>query len=150
MTKQDRTDLKLEIRARKEVLRRLDTPIRRLEEKVQREKTDRAVRRQALATYQTEHEIREAYGYEMITEEEMHQLLEELESGRRYVEETPTANSVALHLLQEFSSHHHRVIQSLEFELLPEKEQQRILREREERLAKAKARKEGLNHESHP
>lgn len=59
MTKQDRADLKRAIRARKEVLRRLETPIKRLEEKVQREKTDRAVRREALREYKTEDEVRE-------------------------------------------------------------------------------------------
>lgn len=147
MTKQDRADLKLAIRARKEVLRRLETPIKRLEEKVQREKTDRAVRREALRTYKTEREIQDAYGYDMITEEERLQLLAELEGDRSYIEETGTTASEALAILREFAVRMEHDIQHFEFEPLPEKEQIRILQEREERRKKALERKEALLYE---
>lgn len=149
MTKQDKADLKLAIRARKEVLRRMDTPIRRLDEKVRREKTDRAVRRAALREYKTEDEVREAYGYEMITEEEMKQRIDELESDQEYIEETNTVNSEALLLLREFAARMQHDIQHFEFELLPEQAQFRILQERETRMAKARERREALFCESH-
>lgn len=148
MTKQDRADLKRAIRARKEVLRRLETPIKRLEEKVQREKTDRAVRREALREYKTEDEVREAYGYEMISEEEMEQRIAELEGDREYIEETSTVNSEALVMLREFAARMKHDIRHFEFELLPEGERLRILKEQADRMERANARK-GQLYESH-
>ena len=136
-------DLKLGIRANKEVLRRLETPIKRLREKVKRERTDRAVRRQALREYKTESEIMEAYGWGQITDDEQRELLAGLEGDRIYVEETPTVNSEALSVLEDFASRLRREIDSFQFDLLPPKEQDRILREREERLEKAKKRRMG-------
>lgn len=136
-------DLKLGIRANKEVLRRLETPIKRLREKVKRERTDRAVRRQALREYKTESEIMEAYGWGQITDDEQRELLAGLEGDRIYVEETPTVNSEALSVLEDFASRLRREIDSFQFDLLPPKEQDRILREREERLEKARKRRLG-------
>lgn len=136
-------DLKLGIRANKEVLRRLETPIKRLREKVERERTDRAVRRQALREYKTESEIMDAYGWGQITDDERRELLDGLEGDRIYVEETPTVNSEALSVLEGFASRLRREIDSFQFDLLPPKEQDRILREREERLEKARKRRLG-------
>ncbi len=141
--KNQREDLKLGIRANKEVLRRLETPIKRLREKVERERTDRAVRRQALREYKTESEIMEAYGWGQITDDEQRELLAGLEGDRIYVEETPTVNSEALSVLEDFASRLRREIDSFQFDLLPPKEQDRILREREERLEKARKRRLG-------
>lgn len=141
--KNQREDLKLGIRANKEVLRRLETPIKRLREKVKRERTDRAVRRQALREYKTESEIMEAYGWGQITDDEQRELLAGLEGDRIYVEETPTVNSEALSVLEDFASRLRREIDSFQFDLLPPKEQDRILREREERLEKARKRRLG-------
>lgn len=141
--KAQREDLKLGIRANKEVLRRLETPIKRLREKVGRERTDRAVRRQALREYKTESEIMEAYGWGQITDDEQRELLAGLEGDRIYVEETPTVNSEALSVLEDFASRLRREIDSFQFDLLPPKEQDRILREREERLEKARKRRLG-------
>lgn len=141
--KAQREDLKLGIRANKEVLRRLETPIKRLREKVERERTDRAVRRQALREYKTESEIMEAYGWGQITDDEQRELLAGLEGDRIYVEETPTVNSEALSVLEDFASRLRREIDSFQFDLLPPKEQDRILREREERLEKARKRRLG-------
>ena len=141
--KAQREDLKLGIRANKEVLRRLETPIKRLREKVKRERTDRAVRRQALREYKTESEIMEAYGWGQITDDEQRELLAGLEGDRIYVEETPTVNSEALSVLEDFASRLRREIDSFQFDLLPPKEQDRILREREERLEKARKRRLG-------
>ena len=136
-------DRKLGIRANKEVLRRLETPIKRLREKVERERTDRAVRRQALREYKTESEIMDAYGWGQITDDERRELLDGLEGDRIYVEETPTVSSEALSVLEDFASRLRREIDSFQFDLLPPKEQDRILREREERLEKAKKRRLG-------
>lgn len=141
--KAQREDLKLGIRANKEVLRRLETPIKRLREKVERERTDRAVRRQTLREYKTESEIMEAYGWGQITDDEQRELLAGLEGDRIYVEETPTVNSEALSVLEDFASRLRREIDSFQFDLLPQKEQDRILREREERLEKARKRRMG-------
>lgn len=141
--KAQREDLKLGIRANKEVLHRLETPIKRLREKVERERTDRAVRRQALREYKTESEIMEAYGWGQITDDEQRELLAALEGDRIYVEETPTVNSEALSVLEDFASRLRREIDSFQFDLLPPKEQDRILREREERLEKARKRRLG-------
>ena len=143
MDKDQREDLKLGIRANKEVLRRLETPIKRLREKVERERTDRAVRRQALREYKTESEIMDAYGWGQITDDERRELLDGLEGDRIYVEETPTVNSEALSVLEGFASRLRREIDSFQFDLLPPKEQDRILREREERLEKARKRRLG-------
>ena len=143
MDKAQMEDLKLGIRANKEVLRRLETPIKRLREKVERERTDRAVRRQALREYKTESEIMDAYGWGQITDDERRELLDGLEGDRIYVEETPTVNSEALSVLEDFASRLRREIDSFQFDLLPPKEQDRILREREERLEKARKRRLG-------
>ena len=141
--KAQREDLKLGSRANKEVRRRLETPSKRLREKVERERTDRAVRRQALREYKTESEIMDAYGWGQITDDERRELLDGLEGDRIYVEETPTVNSEALSVLEDFASRLRREIDSFQFDLLPPKEQDRILREREERLEKAKKRRLG-------
>ena len=130
------------IRANKEVLRRLETPIKRLREKVERERTDRAVRRQALREYKTESEIMDAYGWGQITDDERRELLDGLEGDRIYVEEKPTVSSEALMVLEDFASRLRREIDSFQFDLLPTKEQDRILREREERLEKEKKRRQ--------
>lgn len=83
------------------------------------------------------------YLYNQITDDERRELLDGLEGDRIYVEETPTVSSEALMVLEDFASRLRREIDSFQFDLLPPKEQDRILREREERLEKAKKRRLG-------
>lgn len=124
--------MKLESAACRLLMKKLDTVKKALEKTVEKETAKRDQRVSELNEYKTEHEIQEAYGYAWITDKERRRLLEELEKGEKYVEETDTQASVALSLLRDFILQLLKQAESYEFELLPPEEKERRIAAQEE------------------
>lgn len=87
MTKKEQIDLNLELRADKRLYGRLKTLRRYYQEKRDKVMEQRRERvEQMLGDYPTEQEAHEAYGYDMISEDEYTQILEAIEKGHQVVE----------------------------------------------------------------
>jgi len=142
MKRDERKDLELEIKARKEVTKRLTYPIDQLVKADAKERAKREERAATLSEYKTIAEAQDAYGYDLITDDEYHAICEAIESGEKYVEETMTPVNLALKILRDFTRQMESEIRSLEFELLPEEEKKKRLAESEARRAEMEARKE--------
>lgn len=142
MKNDERKELQLEIKARKEVTKRLAYPIDQLVKADAKERTKREERAASLSEYKTITEAQDAYGYGLITDDEYHAICEAIESGEKYVEETTTPVNLALKILRDFTRRMENEIRSLEFELLPPEEQNKRLAESEARRAEMEARKE--------
>lgn len=137
--KKEREELNFEIKARKELLRRLEHPRKLLKAAAQKEYD----KRQTLVNheeYASVDEAHEAYGYGYITEAEFDAIREAFEKGQDYVENTTTPVEAANRLLIEFAVRLEREVRSFEFDLLPAAEQDRIRKESEERRARYKQR----------
>lgn len=133
--KKEREDLKFEIKARKELLKRLEHPRKLLRAAAQKEHD----KRQALVNheeYASVDEAHEAYGYGYITEAEFDAIREAFEKGQDFVDNTTTPVEAANRLMIEFAVRLEREVRSLEFELLPEAEKDRIRKESEERRSR--------------
>lgn len=142
MKRDEHKDLELEIKARKEVTKRLTYPIDQLMKADAKERAKREERAATLSEYKTIAEAQDAYGYDLITDDEYHAICEAIESGEKYVEETMTPVNLALKILRDFTRQMESEIRSLEFELLPEEEKKKRLAESEARRAEMAARKE--------
>lgn len=87
MTKKEQSDLDLELRADKRLYGRLKTLRRHYQEKRDKVMEQRRERvEQMLGDYPTEQEAHEAYGYDIISEDEYTQILEAIEKGHQVVE----------------------------------------------------------------
>ena len=139
---QERKDLQLELKARREVLRRLSYPIKQLQAAAGKEEKSRRARAESLLEYKTESEIADAYGYEMITDDERRALLEALESGERYVADTLTPIGLALKILRGFAHTMQVELNEIEFDLLPRREQLQRVEAAEKRRDEIKARRD--------
>lgn len=131
--KQERKELRLEIRARREVMRRIAYPLNQLQIAAEKEKQHRKDREEALKEYKTINEVMDAYGYDQITDDERRSLIEAIESGERYIEDTITPVGLALKILRQFHRSMQTEADALEFELLPPEEQTRRLEASEKR-----------------
>lgn len=133
--KKEREEIKFEIRARKELLKRLQYPRELLRAASQKEHD----KRQALVKnkeYASVDEAHEAYGYGYITEDEFDAIREAFEKGQDFVDNTTTPVEAANRLLIEFAVRLEREVRYFEFDLLPVAEQDRIKRESEDRHAR--------------
>jgi hypothetical protein len=139
MTNGEKDALRLEIKARKELYKRLSYPKRLLDEAAAKERKKREERVNAVREYKSFEELQEAYGYDLISEEEFREGEKALELGAQYVENTKSATEIAANMLFEFMGRLLREQQGFEFELLPAQEQDRILRQRDELLARRKS-----------
>lgn len=138
--KEQREALKLEISSRKELAKRLDHPLKLLATAEAKEKAAREARVAELSEYKTESEIMDAYGYDMITDDERRELLEALETGKDFVENTATKVSIAHTILKEFVGGLKKEIRGFEFELLPREEQIRRMEANDKHRAELSAR----------
>lgn len=138
--KQEREALRLEIRARKELQKRLQFPLELLDKAAKKEKAKRAARVENARQYESYTDAQDAYGYGMITEEEFDAIVEALELGEEYIENTISPVEIAAQMLHEYVGRLARDVAGFEFELLPEKEQNRIRQKNEEILARRAAR----------
>lgn len=141
--KKARREARIEIKARKLVIKKLNTAIDALQKTANRQKAEKQVERDKLLQYKTYKEAQDAYGWGYIDEAEFDAITEFLETSQNVVDE-PTAEEIAVKTLQDWLHLMGSEIASLEFEMLPKEEQRRILdnnlRILEEREKRRKAR----------
>lgn len=149
MKKTERNELQLEIKARKELVKRLAYPLDQLAKADAKERTKREERAAALSEYKTQEEAHEAYGYDIITEEEYRAICDAIEAGEKYVTETMTPVSLAMKILRDLIRRMESESRSLEFELLSPEEQAKRMeaaeKHREEMAARRERRKTNEN-----
>lgn len=138
--KKERKSIRMEIKARKLVIKKLATAISALQKTADRQKAEKTAKREKLLEYKTYNEAQDAYGYGFITEEEFDEIVEFLEKSQQIVDE-PTAEELALKILLNWRHHMGLEIANLEFEMLPKEEQSRILEKNIEILQKREARR---------
>lgn len=138
----ERNELQLEIKARKELVKRLTYPLDQLTKADTKERTKREERAAALSEYKTQEDAQEAYGYDLITEEEYRAICEAIEAGEKYVTETMTPVSLAMKILRDFVRRMESECRSLEFELLPPEEQTRRIEAAEKHREEMEIRRE--------
>ena len=131
--KQERESVKLEIRARKEVLKKLDNPYKRLRQQADSNYEKRKARVQAAREYRSVEEAHDAWGYDCITEEEFEEIKRVFELGDEYMEKHLSPQEVAVEILGRFISGLYTEIKSFEFDLLSPEEQACIFEQREKR-----------------
>ena len=125
-------DLKIELKARKLVLAKLETALKPLQAKAERQRTDRAVRREVLlGEYKTYDEAHEAYGYGYITEKEFEEIVDFLENSQKKVD-APDAEAIAASIIKDWIKRMNSDIYHFEFELKSPEEQEEIRRKNEE------------------
>ena len=120
--------LNLEIRARKEVLRKIENAYKRLKKQAEANYE----KRKAKAQYKSIEEAHDAWGYDCITEQEYNEIVKIFELGAEYVEKHLSPQEVAVKILGEFMGRLSSEIRSFVFDLLPSDEQVRLLREKDE------------------
>lgn len=80
--KKERDDLKMEIEARKEVLRKIENPFKRLQAQAEKNLQKCKDKIEAAKTYSSVEEAREMWGYDAITEDELHDIERFFEEAR--------------------------------------------------------------------
>lgn len=140
--KQNRADLRHEIKARKLVLKRLEHPLALAKATAEKKRSERHARLEELGEYKTYDEAHDAYGWGYITEEEFEAIKNFLEHKEELKGER-SAEEYAADMMQEFVARLQREIASFQFELLPKKEQQRIQQQHAELLQRRKQRTPG-------
>lgn len=124
--KKERDDLKMEIEARKEVLRKIENPFKRLQAQAEKNLQKCKDKIEAAKTYSSVEEAREMWGYDAITEDELHDIERFFEEGEDFIANRISSQEYAVRILGEFISRLRSDIRSFEFELLPPEEQERI------------------------
>ncbi len=124
--KKEHDDIKMEIEARKEVLRKIENPFKRLQAQADKNVQKRKDKIDAAKTYSSVEEAREMWGYDAITEDELHDVERFFEEGEDFIANQISPQEYAVRILGEFISRLRSDIRSFEFELLPPEEQERI------------------------
>ena len=145
--KNERKSLRTEIRARKMIIKKLETAINALQKTADRQKAEKEAERAKLLEYKTYTEAQDAYGWGLITEEEFDRIVEFLESSQKVVDE-PTAEDIAVKVLLNWQYHMGSEIAGLEFEMLPKEEQSKILDKNLEILKRREERRKEREHEA--
>ena len=141
LTKEERNDFKVELKSRKIVLHKLDTAIAALNKTVSRQDAEKEKRKEQISAYKNEEELQDAYGWEFITEDEYYSLLEAMRNGMEAIDAEVSAEKIARDMLNGWRRIVASDIQSIEFELLPEAEQNRIREENYRILQEREARR---------
>lgn len=132
--------IKLEIKARKELLRRLDHPQKLLRAATEKEAQKRKERIEKLTQYKSYQEAQDDYGWGFITEEEFDEVVRIMETGTEEIEKEITPVEVAEHILAEFVGRLMHEIAGLEFDLLSPEEQLRVMERNDAIRARREAR----------
>lgn len=138
--KKERKQSRVEIKARKLIIKKLNTAIDALQKTANRQKAEKQVERDKLLQYKTYKEAQDAYGWGYIDEAEFDAITEFLETSQNVVDE-PTAEEIAVKTLQDWLNLMGSEIASIEFELLPKEEQRKILDKNLEILQKREERR---------
>ena len=131
--KSERKEIRKEIKARRIVIKKLDTALRALERIAKREQFERQTEREKLMEYKTYNEAQEAYGWGQITEEEFNEIVKFLDDMEEYLN-IRTANDLAIKIIRSFRSVLSGEIDGIKFDLLPKKEQEKIIARNKEIL----------------
>lgn len=140
--KKSRADLRQEIRVRKLVVKRLETPLKLAVAAGEKKRAARLARLDELGEYKSYNDAQDAYGFGCITEEEFDQIVDFLEN-KEQMKDVKSVEEHAADILQEFVCGLRREIASFEFDLLPKKEQERIRQQNYELLERRKQRQAG-------
>lgn len=124
--KKERKELRHEIRARELVIKKVENAHTRLKKQAENKLNERKKRVEELSMYESEQDLLDAYGWGFITEEEYDRLREMREKGNDSILNDKSAEEYAAKILGEFIMRLNHEISSLKFELLPEKEKDRI------------------------
>lgn len=124
--KQERRSLRVEIKARKLIIKKLETAINALQKTADRQKAERQAEREKMLEFKSYNDAQDAYGWGLITEEEFDRITTFLESSQNAVDE-PTAEDIAIKVLLNWQQHMGSEIANIEFDMLPKEEQSRIL-----------------------
>ena len=124
--KQERRSLRVEIKARKLIIKKLETAINALQKTADRQRAERQAEREKLLEFKSYNDAQDAYGWGLITEEKFDRITTFLESSQNAVDE-PTAEDIAIKTLLNWQQHMGAEIANIEFNMLPKEEQSRIL-----------------------
>lgn len=145
MTDKERTErdgLVMEIESRKELVKRLQHPLKLINEAARKERDKRAARVENASQYRDYNDALDAYGFGCITEEEFDQAVKDMELGEDYVENALSPVEVAAQELNRYVARLNAERATFEFDILPPEEQARIRQKNEEIMAKRALRKE--------
>lgn len=133
--KKARKELRCEIKARKLVIKKIENAYNRLSQQAENQRTKREQKvANMFELYRNVDDARDAYGWGFISEEEFRQIEEAFEKGEKELLNNKSNEEYAAKILGEFITRLKHDISGFEFELLPEKEQNRI-RERNYEIA---------------
>ena len=141
MKEQERKELTIERDARLELVKRLTHPLNLLKQASAKEKAKRVAKIDKLKKFDNYEEAHDAWGWELITDEELEEAKDFFEKGEEYINKTFSVAEVAESLLCQFIARLKREAGGIEFELLPPAEQARILAEEEKRRKEREAAK---------
>ncbi len=130
--KKERSGLIMEIDARKEVIKKIENPFKRLQVQAERNLQKRKNKIAAARQYSSVEEAREMWGYDVITDDELHDIERFFEEGEDYIANRISPPEYAVRILGEFIARLRSDIRSFEFDLLPPEEQERIKKQQEE------------------
>lgn len=129
--KQLRTDYRKEIRARELLCRRLAVPLKQAEAAGEKKRAARFARIDELSEYKTYEEAHEAYGYDVISEQEFYAICDALEHHKQLKAE-PSPEENAVHMLKEFIGRLQREISYFRYEMLSPKEKAQLRKQSQE------------------
>lgn len=144
--KKERKEYRVEMKARKLVIKKLETAISVLKKTADRQKAEKQAKREKMLTYGSYDDALDAYGWGIITQEEFDEIADFLEKSQEYVDE-PTAEEIAVKILVNWQHHMGAEIANIEFEMLPKEEQSRILDKNLEILRKREERRKALENQ---
>jgi hypothetical protein len=137
--KQERKSLRLEIKARKLIIKKLETALTALRKTANRQKATKQAEREKMLEYKSYNDAQDAYGWGLITEAEFDKIVKFLESSQKEADE-PSAEDIAIKTLQNWQDQMRSEIASIQFDLLPKDEQSKILSNNLKILEKRKQR----------
>lgn len=133
MKDEERKELELERDARRELLKRLAHPLELVKKAAAKEKDKRVAQIERLKKYDNYEEAHDAWGWDMISDEELEAARVFFEQGEKFINDTVSVAEAAESLLRQFMSRLRRELSGIEFELLPPAEQIRQLEAEEKR-----------------
>ena len=141
MTKQEKNDLKVELKSRKIIKKKLETAIRDLSRTIDRIRNDRLNRIEQLSQYKNEDDLADAYGWGFISESEYDTLLAQMREGQEKISKEISAEEIASGMLRGWLKITDGDIASLEFDLLSDAKKAEIRKRNEEITARREARR---------
>lgn len=112
-------------------MKKLENPLKRLRAQADKKLQKRKDKIEATKTYPSVEKARGMWGYDAITEDELHDIERFFEEGEDFIVNRILPQEYAVRILGEFISMLRSDIRSFEFEILSPEEQERLLKEKE-------------------